>query len=760
MHPLYRASRLASITALIWLAWSAHGIGHASEHADYVGSDACAGCHPATFRTWSHSHHARAMQPATPSTVLGNFSDARFAQNGVVTTFSRQADAFQIRTEGADGSLHDYRVAYTFGVAPLQQYLIPLTGGRLQAFGIAWNSRPQAEGGQRWYSLYPDQPPHPGDRVHWTGRDQTWNFQCAACHSTDVRKNFDLASDTYATTSAQTGVGCEACHGPGAHHLAWARTRTNDPRKGLSVQLTAADHGTWRMDPRTGIARRLDPPSGVEIDACGSCHARRSVIADGTTAATPFLDAYLPALLEPGLYHADGQIDGEVFEYGSFVQSRMYHAGVTCTNCHTPHAATLRAHGNALCAQCHLPARFDTPEHHHHKAGGIGAQCIECHMPAKTYMGVDRRRDHSFRVPRPDLTVRIGVPNTCGQCHPDKPADWAANAVARWFPAGRQTTGHYGLALQAGRSGAADAEAQLDALIRDETAPAIARATALHLLGPYATAASEPVVVASAGDSKPLLRLGAAAALSALPSPDAAQAVVGLLSDPVRAVRIEAARALADIGPNVLTPAQRDAFDAASKELVASEMVNADRPEAHLNLGLIAVRRGQQDEAEKQYQTALRLDPAFVPALVNLADLDRMRAMDAQGAALLQRAVAIAPRNAEAHHALGLLLVRRHDPAAITELRQASELAPENARYAYVYAVALQANGAVGQALVRLTRAHEQHPADRDILTALISIAQQQGDRAMALRYARQLAALTPDDAEVRQLVEQLAASP
>jgi Tfp pilus assembly protein PilF len=244
--------------------------------------------------------------------------------------------------------------------------------------------------------------------------------------------------------------------------------------------------------------------------------------------------------------------------------------------------------------------------------------------------------------------------------------------------------------------------------------------------------------------------------LAGLSSQTIVSKIVSLLSDPIRAVRVQAARALAGIDPHMLTPAQQSAYDLATKELVAAEAIDADRPEAHLNLGLLAVRRGQPSDANAQYQTALRLDPTFVPALINLADLDRMRGMDEQGAGLLRRAVAVEPSNADAHYALGLLLVRQHDPAAMKELRQANELAPDNARYAYVYAVALNSVGSIAPATVLLERTHLQHPTDRDVLVALVSIEQQQGDRAMALRHARELAALEPGDEQVNQLVRQL----
>jgi predicted CXXCH cytochrome family protein len=450
-----------------------------------------------------------------------------------------------------------------------------------------------------------------------------------------------------------------------------------------------------------------------------------------------------------------------VYEYGSFLQSRMYAAGVTCSNCHDPHSAKLLAEGNALCRRCHLPARFDAREHHHHEPDSAGAQCINCHMPTKRYMVVDARRDHSMRVPRPDLSVSLGTPNACSQCHADRPPQWAAQTVAGWYPRGPQTTQHYGAALYAGRIGAADAEQQLDRLILDQNQPSIVRASALPLLQAYATPGSEPAIKAAIADASSVVRSAAPRALPPTPPPAVAKAIAPLLSDPVRAVRVEAARALAGSDLLALTPAQQTALVKATTEFVAAEMVDAERPEAHLNLGLLDLRRRQLAEAEAEYRTALRLDPAFVPAMVNLADLDRARGMGEQGAELLHKAMSIEPDNADVRHSLGLFLVRQHDYAgALDTLRRAAELAPDNARYAYVYAVALNSRGAPADAMALLERAYHQHPTDRDILMALVSIARDTGDFAVALRHARELGALDPGDARLRALVSELEKKP
>ncbi len=759
-----RRLRPAALAAVIVLLGLGRMAARADESPSFVGAQACAGCHVAQLEAWRGSHHALAMQKATQATVLGDFAGAQLKHFGVTTTFFRDGDKFMVRTDGPDGALHEYPITYTFGFYPLQQYLIAMPGGRLQVLGIAWDSRLKDQDGQRWFHLYPDQKLPAGDRLHWTGRDQTWNYQCADCHSTDLKKNYDLATDTYTTSWTDVDVACEACHGPGSRHVAWAnspeaKAHSGDSpdRMGLTNWLKPTDHGHWEMNPETGIARRTEKLASAELDTCAACHSRRKVIAKDPVPGEPYLDAYMPALLEPGLYHADGQIDGEVYEYGSFLQSRMHAAGITCSNCHDPHSAKLLAEGNALCAQCHLPAKFDMTEHHHHQPGSAGAQCVNCHMPTKNYMVVDARRDHSIRVPRPDLSTSLGTPNACIQCHADRSAEWAAQAVAGWYPNGRQTTPHYGIALHAGRIGAADAEHQLDGLILDRNQPAIARASALPLLPRFETSASEPALRAAIADPDPLVRLAAPRALTPSASQATLLAAASLLRDPVGTVRIEAARALAGTDLLSLPPELQTALVNATKELVAAELVDAERPEAHLNLGLLDTRRREPAEAEMEYRTAVRLDPSFVPALVNLADLDRARGMDQQGAELLRKAMSIEPNNADVQHSLGLLLVRQRDyPGALDLLRKASELAPDDARYAYVYAVALSSTGAPRQAMAVLDEAHRKHPADRDVLTALASIARDTGDFATALRHARELMTLDPGDARLRSLVSDL----
>jgi Flp pilus assembly protein TadD len=353
--------------------------------------------------------------------------------------------------------------------------------------------------------------------------------------------------------------------------------------------------------------------------------------------------------------------------------------------------------------------------------------------------------------------VSIGTPNACTQCHADHSAEWAAKAVAEWYPNGRQTKPHYGTALHAGRTGAIDAESQLDQLILDKNQPAIARASALPLLGRYVSPASEAAIKAAIADPDPMVRMVAAQALPLSPPRAMIDAILPLLGDPVRAVRVETARVIAGVDPQTMTPEQRSTFFSAYQELVSAELIDADRPEAHLNLGLLKTRRQQLSEAESEYRTALRLDPKFVPALVNLADLDRQRGQDQEGAELLRMAMATEPSNAAIKHSLGLLLTRQRNYAeALPLFREAAALDPDNARYAYVYAVALNSTGSSAEAKALLERTYKAHPTDRNVLLGLIAFERDSGDVGAAITHAQELAKLEPQNPQIGALLEDL----
>jgi predicted CXXCH cytochrome family protein len=719
--------------------------------ATYLGAAACAACHASESTAWQGSQHALAMQEANAKSVLGDFDATAFTYAGTTSRFYRRDDKFYVRTDGPDGKLADYQIKYTFGVSPLQQYLVEFPDGRIQALPIAWDTRPGAQGGQHWFHLYPDEKITHDDELHWTRASQNWNFMCADCHSTGLQKNYDPVTDRFQTRWAEIDVACEACHGPGSRHLAWAEAKRagkswdGDDSKGLTVRLDERRDVAWTVDPATGNAVRLRPRlKETEIDVCAQCHSRRSQIAEGYAPGKPFLDYYRPALLEPPLYYADGQQRGEVYKWGSFLQSKMYAKGVTCSDCHDPHSGKLRAQGNAVCTACHLQGKYDTEEHHHHPPGSAGAACPACHMPTTTYMVIDPRHDHSLRVPRPDLSVKYGTPNPCTKCHTERDARWAATHIKDWYGHDPQGYQHYAAAFSAAAEGARDAGAQLRAVAADASQPSIARATALAGLDPSGSPASVDALSTAMRDPDPLLRFGALQALAQAPVELRVSLAAPLLSDPVRTVRSEAVSLLAPVPADQLDAAQRVAFDHASAEYLETQRYNADRAEARVNLGTFYANRGDAARAETELLATITLDPRFVPAYVNLADLYRATGRNTDSERILREGLDKVPGDASLHHALGLALVRlQRLDEAVGELKRATELEPGNARFAYVYAVALHSSGDTAAALANLKAAVAAHPGNRDILQALASFSAERGDTEEARDYAKRLQELS-----------------
>jgi len=713
--------------------------------AEYVGIDACVECHAEQVKLWRGSHHDLAMQHATDKTVLADFSNTQFTYAGITSTFYKKNNKFMARTDGPDGKLHDYEIKYVFGVTPLQQYLVELDNGRLQALTIAWDTRPKAEGGQRWFHLYPDEEITYKDELHWTRTNFNWNTMCAECHSTNLEKNYSSASDTFKTSWSEIDVSCEACHGPSSKHISWAKKEPGwesfNNNKGLNVLFDERKGVHWKINPETGNAHRSsERTTDKEIQVCAQCHSRRSVISSDYSPGKPYLDHYMPRLLDEDMYFADGQIQDEVYVFGSFLQSKMYHAGVTCSDCHEPHSHQLRSGGNGVCLQCHAADRFDSEKHHFHKAGADGAKCAECHMPPRNYMVVDPRHDHSFRIPRPDLSVQLGTPNACNQCHADKDAAWADAQVKQWYgklPAGFQ---QFAEALHAGREGDGSAGRMLSDQISKVETPDIARASAISLLPRYLDQETFKRVQDGLSDDNAMVRMASVASLDGLQPNMLVKLVFPILDDPVRAVRIEAARVLAPVPVGQLQGEQLAIYTRASEEYIASQMANAERPEAQLNLANYYVARGEAAKAEAALEKAIELEDVFMPAYINLADFYRMQREDAKADKVLSQAKRMAPDNADVRHALGLVLVRQNKTEqAVGELGEAARLAPDNVRYIYVYAVALNSTGKPEEAIEQLQVAHDRFPGNIEILQALVSFNRDAGNAFTAEQYMKKL---------------------
>ena len=636
-------------------------------------------------------------------------------------------------------------------------FAIPGRTRSVHRHALRFCSRDAKVGGQRWFHLYPDDTITADDPLHSTGAYQHWNARCAECHSTSLQKNFDHLSGEYATTWTEINVACESCHGEGGFHVKLAAEGKAGTARNSGFPLALAETGTWSFTSGEAIAHRDTAlPHSRQVESCGRCHARRGTLGEYEY-GRDLLDTHRLSLLEDPLYYLDGQIRDEVYVYGSFVQSAMYGAGVVCSNCHEPHSLALRAPGNGVCAQCHKPGRYANSSHHHHPESSSGSRCANCHMPETTYMVVDPRRDHSMRIPRPDLSAALGTPNACNSCHADQDAEWALNSLRQWGVNFPDSSSHPARIMNQARQGDARAIPGLQEIAGNAGNPAIWRATAMVELGGFANREAYEAAVELLQSPDPLLRMSAVRSLEFLPPQQLFGVLNQHLDDPNTAVRMEIARVLANIPLNQIDKRSAEELQVLFDSYLNTLGQHTDMPEVQLQLGIFFTTREYWQPAEVAYKRALELNPQFLPAALNLADLYRLQQREQEARLLLQQASAIAPEQGAPWHALGLLETRAGNrELALQYLGRAAELEVIGLRHRYVYAIALQDAGKLDQAIKVLQSLLRLAPENPDILLALVSYCQEAGRKDDARRYAATLRRLLPGNAEIQRLYDSL----
>ena len=813
----------------------------ADEQPAYVGRQSCKDCHRKEYELWQDSHHDLAMDLATAETVLGDFNDASLEHYGVASKMFTKDGKYIVRTEGETGRMQDFEVKYVFGVEPLQQYMVETHRpahakeheiGQVQVLPLVWDVK-----AAEWYYLDPPDVHEklaPDDRLHWTNVGANWNRMCADCHSTNLEKNFDVQAGAYHTTFSEIDVSCEACHGPASIH----------------VKLAESNSLFWDRNHGYGLAKLKGADHRPQIESCAPCHMRRHrVVAKDYVPGSRLNDYFAAALINPGLYHADGQILDEVYVYGSYVQSKMYHKGIRCTDCHDPHTTKLKHEGNKLCTSCHTHSagKYDTPAHHHHPMDSSGARCVECHMPHSVYMEVDARRDHSLRIPRPDLSVKLGTPNACTGCHLEdvdqstlsaaalttlkrehtrnaehdyqswlrvaagaedaavreeiggqltRLNNWARKHTLSWYGDKTENTPHYAAALAAAFQGDEDAERELIKVAKDRRFPAMARASAISQLYPYAGESTRQAVARALSDDDPQVRFSAlgyydatvnelartideaetqaaamaeAIAAAAGESPQGA-AMLGrqreqrlsqaqqardtleqlarrpaeLLGDPSRLVRSEAGRVLAAVPPSLLTAPQRKSQKQAIKEYEQGLLTDNDWALSHLSLGLLyehmAQEPGEYDKAVKAYRTAIHVEPDVTGPRSNLAEL------------LTRLAERAASREQAADLQADALRLRRDETKL---LGREADLLPDNAELRYRYGLSLYLIGEEEQAIAALKQAHHLAPDSTDILLRLALLYKKRRQWDETIGAMNRLLSLQPGNAMFQHILQE-----
>ena len=763
--------------------------------ATYVGVQSCIECHEEEYGQWRGSHHDRSMAVATPETVAGDFDDVEFEHHGIRSRMFRRDDKYWVHTEGSDGEMADFEVKWVFGVKPLQQYMVEFDRppdmpeheiARVQVLRICWDTERK-----EWFYLPPPDARErlaPDDDLHWTGVAQRWNNMCADCHSTNLQKNFNVATNSYHTTFSEINVSCEACHGPGSVHVELANRRSLfwDRKRGFGLP-------------------GLKDSAQTEIETCAPCHSRRSYVYPGFLPGASYHDHFNSELLLRTTYHADGQILDEVFEYASFIQSKMYHNGIRCTDCHDPHTAKLRHSDNALCTSCHQhPAgKYDSPGHHFHQPGSTGASCVECHMPQTTYMEVHPRRDHSLRNPRPDMSVEIGTPNACSRCHLYEDGhdagvkdrddllqylDWILaardgdeqirailagldqemnKAYQQWYgkqqQRERRLDRYFAPILDAARRGEPESEKGLVRVAGDARLPAVVRATALLELGQFDSRQSTNAILGLLENQHPKIRATAIGNLPGrLDEQRLAQAVVPLLEDPARVVRSEAARVLSGVPEGLLRGFQRQQLQDALTEFGRGLMMNNDRAGAHVMLAILAEGQGQNERAMRAYQDAMRVEPRTPGPRTNLAALyDRLAEMQdrrTQQAAARGDGAAVRQATDEAERLREESARLRSEEMEL--FARDARLAPNAAFVQYRYGMLLYLHRRFEEAEQALRKAAEVEPNNPQFLLGVALFYRERNQPELALQFAEQLVKLRPEDAMYRQVLQEIRTMP
>ena len=680
----------------------------------YVGEQACKSCHISQYKDWLSSDHFKAMQPANDSTVEGNFINTSYTADGVTSKFFKKGDKYFINTQGNDGGYHDYEIKYTFGYNPLQQYLIAFPGGRLQVTRQCWDVKKK-----RWFHQYPGQKIPPHDWLHWTGNAQNWNTTCAACHSTNLQKNYDFGSNTYHTSYSIMTVSCESCHGPGKLHIDY---------------ITSKAYKAGEKVKNSFLLMTKNSNQLTQINTCAPCHSRRAEIDADKTTSSEYLDNYVPQIPTKEFYYPDGQAKEEDYVYTSFLESKMYNRGVMCSNCHNPHSGKVLFTSNQLCLQCHAK-KYDEISHTFHIAGTVGSECRSCHMPSKIYMGNDLRYDHTFRVPRPDLTVKYGTPNACNNCHQDKSATWTANAINKWY--GSKRAYHFAEDLIPASKEDVNSEGHIMRLLHDTATPAIIKATALYYLKDINNNNSAQTLIKSLQSKNDQIRYQALRSLSDFPSEIWLNAIGPALSDKVRAVRIAAANLLIAVPSEQVPAGYYNAFTDAKNELEKYTLYQTDFAAGDAMAGDYYLKLRDYYRAEKFYMLGLKKDTAMNYARLNLSVVYNIKGENDKALKILKEALLTDPKNDRIYFNLALLYNEMNNRTKAEEsFAKAVGLRTQNPRVYYNYGLMLEKDNKIKDAISMFGEGLDLSPLDGDLNYALCVLYIQLNQVEKAKKYA------------------------
>jgi len=732
---------VVQILFIICLSFSL--LAHAEEKQtnSYAGSSSCRECHERFYQLWATSKHGLAMQPYT----LGFAAIQLTEHQGeiVIGKEKYRADIVEgVVIETREKGTTKYKIEHVLGGKNVYYFLTPFKKGRLQTLPIAYDVNKK-----EWFDTAASGMRHfpggeQGQAVAWREYPYTFNTACYSCHVSQLSTNYDQKTDTYHTTWIEPGINCETCHGSSVEHNKIAKaTPKGQPLQELRI---------IRTKTMTKVQRN---------DLCSSCHAKASPLTLEYKPEERFYDHFDLMTLEDLDYYADGRDLGENYTLTSWSMSPCYKSGqIDCMHCHTSSGRYRfkREKFNNACLPCHEDKVKDPAIHTHHPATSEGSKCISCHMPMTDFARMNRS-DHSMLPPTPAATIAFKSPNACNICHKDKEAEWADKLVRQW-----RTRDYQAPVLK--RAALIDAARKRDwtklpemlAYISDPKRDEVFATSLIRLIPPSQGQKVLAALLIAAKDSSPLVRGAAVQALGMTPTTESLQALIEATADEYRLVRVRAAAGIAAFPRMNAPPAYQAQLKKANDEYLASITARPDQWTSHYNLGNYQLSQGETKKAVASYQAALKLDPQAIMPMVNTSIAYAQMGENDKAERSLQKALKQAPDNAAANFNMGLLKAEKKDlKAAEKYLKKAMKADPQMAQAAYNLCI-ITAKDRISEAVGWCRKASDLRPQDPKYAYTLAFYLNQKGNKDEAVRILKPIVEKYPQYKDAEMLLKEI----
>ncbi|NTW60208.1 MAG: tetratricopeptide repeat protein [Nitrospirae bacterium] len=734
---------MTTIIILVCLSFTALTQAQAAEKqpASYAGSVSCRECHEKFYQLWATSKHGLAMQPYT----LGFAAIQLTEHQGeiVIGKEKYRADIVEgvVLGTGQKGTTK-YKIEQVLGGKNVYYFLTPFPKGRLQTLPLAYDVNKK-----EWFDTAASGMRHfpggeQGQAVDWREYPYTFNTACYSCHVSQLSTNYDQKTDTYHTTWTEPGINCETCHGSAIEHNRIAKaTPKGQPLPDLRI---------IRTKTMTKVQRN---------DLCSSCHAKASPLTLEYKPEERFYDHFDLFTLEDPDFYADGRDLGENYTLTSWSMSPCAKSGgIDCMHCHTSSGRYRfkREKFNNACMPCHEAKVSNPTEHTHHAATSEGSKCISCHMPMTAFARMNRS-DHSMLPPTPAVTLVYQSPNACNICHKDKDGSWADTFVRQW-----RTRDYQAPVLK--RAGLIDAARKRDwrslpemlAYINDPKRDEVFATSLIRLIPPSQDQKVLDTLLAAAKDPSPLVRGAAVQALGLIPTTESLQSLVEATGDEYRLVRVRAAAGIAAFPKMNAPPAYQKQLKKANDEYLASITARPDQWTSHYNMGNYQLNRGEAKKAVASYQTAMKLDPQAILPMVNISLAYAQLGEGEKAEKSLQKALKLAPDNAAANFNMGLLKAEKNDPKAAEKyLKKAFKADPQMAQAAYNLCI-ITAKDRINEAVTWCRKASDLRPQDPKYAYTLAFYLNQKGEKAEAIRILNALVEKYPGYKDAEMLLKEI----